>query len=587
MGNPKRIYHILIFISIGLLILIGRLAQIQLFDTLSFSRHQINLVEESVEQRVHSIAIDDGRGKLLDRYGELIQEVHKPAVILFPFLVRENTQLRKISNVLKVSAEQLERKLEDRSTPFVFKSNDISIAIVEEINEMQIPGAYGQMIVQDRQTDFAAHFIGAVRENPKLVLERYPDRVEKGLLNKTTEIGIRGIQKAFDPFLVSEGESKLIYHVEQSGRPLFGLDVKYKAPSNPFYPIALNTTLDQEKQKILEQAISDAQIQKGGAILLDVQTSDVLAMVSRPLFPGSNPLKEGTENQMLIPQTPGSVFKIVTAAAAIEQNLQLADRRFNCDQNVYQDDVATRKLGSLSFEESFYQSCNATFAELLNELVQKDETVLENLGEKLGITQYSGWNGSVFHLDPFQHFPGEKKNIFWGSNEEKRVPRAVSQTAIGQLNVRLSPISVANMMAMIARGGEKKQARAALSVDYKNGATLVEFEEQDIKGPELSRYTMNRLQSLLQGVVEHPKGTGHASFANLPWAVAGKSGTAEKGDTAENNKWFAGYFPADHPKYALVVVDLQAKSHQSKTNRSFAQIVQKLYEYDQQSLSND
>ncbi|WP_257346190.1 peptidoglycan D,D-transpeptidase FtsI family protein [Pseudalkalibacillus decolorationis] len=586
MQNPKRIYHILIMTVIGLGILVGRLAQIQLFDTLSFSSHEVNLIEESVEQRVHSIAIDDGRGKLFDRYGELLHELHQPSVILFPFLYNDNQNLHKLSQVLGISSEEIKSKLKNRSKPLVVDSANITPEKVDEINDMGIPGAYGQLVTQNQPSDFAAHFIGAVRENPEMVLERYPERIGKGLLSNQTKIGVLGIQKAFDPFLVSEGGSELIYHVQQSGRPLFGLDVKYTAPSNPFYPIALTTTLDQNKQRILERAINKSGIKDGGAVLLDVETSDVLAMVSRPLFPESDPLKKGTGNQMLAPQTPGSVFKILTAAAAIEQNFQLADRQFNCNQNVYKDGEASRKLGLLSFEESFYQSCNVTFATLLNELIKEDQDALEDVGGKLGITQISGWTGSVFHYDQFQHFPGEKKNIMWKGNGDKQVTKAVAQTAIGQLNVRLSPLSIANMMATIARGGEKKQVRAALSVQYKNGATLVEFEEQNIDGSTLSPYTIQRLQSLLEGVVKEPKGTGHQAFSKLPVEVAGKSGTAEKGETTVNNKWFAGYFPADHPKYALVVVDLNSKSQQSKTNRAFAEIVNELYEYDKQS-SND
>lgn len=581
MKIPKRLYHIAIIFLILLLVLIGRLAQIQLFDPLSFSRYQVNLIEESVKQRTHSIALDDGRGKMHDRYGEVLVEIHEPSVILFPFLLDEKEKLTEVARVLNLSTQQLENRLIDQKEPLVL-NDDITTETVEQVNELNIPGAFGQMLSTDKDSEFAFHFIGTIGQNPERLEEQYPERIEKGLINRTTQIGVNGVQYAFDPFLVSEGESKLIYHVQQSGRPLFGLDVKYTAPANPFYPVALQTTIDRKAQAIMEKAIEDAGVKKGGAVLLDVQTSDVLAMVSRPLPPIENPLGKGSENQMVLPHIPGSVFKIVTAAAAIERNHLSVGRSFNCSQNTYNDGEESRDLGWLTFEESFYQSCNNTFATLLNEMIEKDPSVLDEFGAMLGVNDLSGWEGDVFHLQEFKHFPNERLNTFWGNETDKKVSRAVAQTAIGQLNVRLSPLSVANMMATIARGGKQKQVRAAHSVLYKNGNTLVDFENQEMTNEPLSRYTIKKLQALLEGVVSQPKGTGHYSLHDLPWAVAGKSGTAQKGKEGVYNKWFAGYFPADQPKYALVVVDLEASEAAPATNKAFANIVEELYRLQQQ-----
>ncbi|WP_349407965.1 penicillin-binding transpeptidase domain-containing protein [Pseudalkalibacillus sp. SCS-8] len=586
MQNPKRLYHIPVLFGILLLILIGRLAHIQLIDPLSFSKNKVNLVEESVKQRIHSVALDDGRGKMLDRHGELLEDLHVPAIILFPFLQNEEEILRKIAQVLNMPAQGLKDQLTMSKTPLVLKQ-DISKTMVSAINEMEVPGVYGQLLNPDEDMSFAFHFIGAVRENPKQVLERYPDRLEKGLVSKTTKVGINGIQQAFDPFLLSEGESKLIYHVQQSGKPLFGLDVKYTAPSNPFYPVSLLTTLDRNAQQIVEAAVDQFGITKGGAVLLDIETSDVLGLVSRPLPPKKNPQADGTGNHMLLPQIPGSVFKLVTAAAAIDQNHVTADRTFDCSQNTYDDGDEKRNLGMLSFEDSFFQSCNYTFATLLNELMDTDRSILEHYAHSLGMVDRVGWEDDVFHLNAFKHFPQERRNVIWNDETDKSVSRAIAQTAIGQLNVRLSPLSVANMMATIARGGAKKQVRAAHAVLYKNDTTLVEFKEKELKGDSLSPYTVRKLQDLLEGVVHNPKGTGYQSFHDLPWKVAGKSGTAEKGQTKTYNKWFAGYFPAEEAKYALVVVDLDAKEFDTATNKAFAEIVRQLYNRQQPAESRN
>ncbi len=586
MNIPKRIYHFLILLSLIFALLIGRLAFIQLIDTHSFSKYQVNLVEESVKQRIHSIALDDGRGKMEDRYGNLLLKVHEPSVILFPFLKENEKALKKIGQIIGRSTFELKSQLENRKDPLVIKNKDINGETVDEVNELRIQGAFGQMLSTNEESTFARHFIGSIRESPETIRNKYPERIEKGLISQSTKVGVNGVQEAFDPFLISEGESKLIYHVEQSGKPLFGFDVKYTAPSNPFYPVSLKTTLDPVAQQILEDAIDEFSITKGGAVLLDVASSDVLAMVSRPLPPKHNPLADGTENQMLTPHFPGSVFKIVTAAAAIEEEHLTNDpeRTFNCSQNTYNDGEEQRDLGYLSFEESFFQSCNNTFATLLNEMMEKDLDIVEEYTGKLGIADYAGWKGDVFHLEDFTHFPDEHRTKIWNNEQDKHVPRGIAQTAIGQLNVKVSPLSVANMMATIARGGTKKQVRSAHSVLYKNGTTLADFEEKEMDGETLSRYTIKKLQKLLKGVVTDPNGTGHVSFNELPWTVAGKSGTAEKGNKDQKvyNKWFVGYFPADAPKYALAVVDLDSVETETATNKTFAQIVHQLYERQQQ-----
>ncbi len=581
MKAPKRLYHTAILFFLLLFILIGRLAHIQLIDPLSFSENQVNLVEESVKQRTHSIALDDGRGKIHDRNGEVLVEIHQPSIILFPFLAEHEEKLSQVAKELNLTTDVLKQSLLDQSEPLVLKE-DVSAEKVERINEMKIPGAYGQLLSSETDSEFAYHFIGAIRENPEQVESRYSDRLEKGLINRTTKVGINGIQYAFDPFLLSEGESKLIYHVQQSGKPLFGLDVKYSAPANPFYPVSLQTTLDRKAQMIMENAIDSSGLKKGGAVLLDVHTSDVLAMVSRPLPPEKNPAKDGTGNQMVLPHIPGSVFKVVTAAAAIELDYLNPTRTFNCSQNTYNDGEEARDLGWLTFEESFYQSCNHTFATLLNEMMEKNPDIVDEIGAMLGLSKRNGWEEDVFHLQRFKHFPNERQNTFWANDTDKKVSRAVAQTAIGQLNVRLSPLSVANMMATIARGGRGKHVRAAHSVQYKNGNLLVEFENEGMSNEPLSRYTVQKLQDLLEGVVQNPKGTGHYSFHSLPWTVAGKSGTAQKGKVGIYNKWFAGYFPIDQPKYALVVVDLEASETTRTTNVAFAEIVEQLYQLQQQ-----
>ncbi len=202
---------------------------------------------------------------------------------------------------------------------------------------------------------------------------------------------------------------------------------------------------------------------------------------------------------------------------------------------------------------------------------------MEDYAEKLGLMSRIGWHGDVFHFNRFMQFPEERVGRIWGNGKDKSVKKAVNQTAIGQKEVRVSPLAVANMMATIARGGQKKQVRAVSEVQYKNGTTLFAFPQQTLEGEGLSSYTAEQLQKLLQSVVQY--GTGER-FKALPYTVAGKSGTAETGRKGLVNKWFAAYFPVEQPKYALVVVDLDGKESEAKTNDIVETIIHKLYELD-------
>lgn len=581
MKIKRRAISIITIIMIIFMGLIGRLAQIQLIQTESFSKHHVNLIEASIKQRTQSIVLDDGRGRFTDRNGEAITNDYYPSLVLFPFLKDMDWPSAKIAKITGIPEQYLLTEVNQAKAPFAYGGKH-PIKLTEEqqkqINDLKIPGVFA--LYQQVYTNqiVARHLIGLVRQNKELIEKRYKEKLEIGLVSADTEIGITGLERAFDEFLLPEGESKLLYHVDQLGGPLFGLEVKYTAPANPYYPTSIKTTLNKPLQVIAEQAIDNMGMKKGGLVLLDVETSDVLAIVSRPQMNEENPFADaGGVNEMIQPQIPGSVFKIVTAAAVLENDAKIRGRRFNCNLNLYGEARTDRELGSLNFEESFAQSCNYTFAKLAEELTVQNPTYMEDYAEKLGLISRVGWYGDVFHFNHFMQFPEERVGRVWGDEKDKNVKKAINQTAIGQKEVRVSPLAVANMMATIARGGQKKQVRAVSEVQYKNGTTLFAFPKQTLQGEGLSSYTSEQLQNLLKSVVQ--SGTGER-FKTLPYTVAGKSGTAETGRNGLVNKWFAAYFPVEQPKYALVVVDLDVKESEAKTNDIVEIVIKKLYEWD-------
>ena len=579
----KRIVIILTIIQLAIFGLVGRLVQLQLVSTESF--HGINLIEESVAQRTEQLVIDDGRGVFVDRNGEPLTYEYIPTLVLFPFLKKMDWPIDQIAAIISVPKEVLKRQLEEAKGPIILHDGQRPIQLqpwqMERINKLHIPGVIAVHKQHELKEKYAQHVIGFLGENEKVLKERYADRN----LSPKTKIGVSGLQSSFDEFLIPDGETKLLYHVDARGEPLFGMDVKYTEQANPFYPIAVQTTIDRTIQQRIEQMIAQHGMKKGAVVLLDVETNDVVALASAPAIDERDPYKDGAaENHALLPQVPGSVFKVVVAAAALENGL-VHGQTFNCDRKI-NGEPEEKKKGMRTFEESFAISCNNTFAELGKQLIAMDKNMFDIYAQKLGLFPRVGWEGDVYHFESFRPLHEEKQGKIWTDERDKNVPLAVAQTAIGQKDVRVSPLAVANMMATIARGGEAKQVRAVEKMMYKNGTTFFTFAEQRLTTDSLRKETVEQLQQLLRLVVTHREGTGR-SFQSLPYEVAGKSGTAETGEEGLVNKWFAGYFPADRPKYALVVVQLETASAASVTNAIFADIVRATYELEQKGMNEE
>ncbi|BCB04920.1 peptidoglycan D,D-transpeptidase FtsI family protein [Bacillus sp. KH172YL63] len=552
----KRIRMLSIVLLLSLGVLCARLMQLQLFQTESYSKHQINLLEESVSQRTQQLVIDEGRGEFLDRNGKPLTFTEKNILVLFPFLQHTAWPVEKVADILHIPPATILAKLEEAKGPIVFGGREplqLSEHQMNDITSLEIQGVFALTKKYKSGDVLASQLIGVTGENAEVFHQRYPERV-KGANQK---IGVSGLQENFDEWLVAEEEAKLIYHVDALGGPLFGVDVKYLAPANPFYPLNVKTTIDAGLQQSLEEVADTYQMKKGGLLLLDIEKSEVVASVSRPVMKSRDPFSGGATNYMLKALIPGSVFKTMVAAAAMDEGLVDESRLFPCDEDI-RGEQAEKPHGNINIKESIAVSCNRTFADLARELTEKDDHLLDEYAEKLGLTGEIGWSGDVFHYEGFTQLQSDAGRVF-ATDEEREEPNYVSQTGIGQREVRVTPLGVANMMATIARGGEKFQVSAVSSVQYQNGTNMFSFPKQKLEGETITPYTAMKLQQYLRGVVASPEGTaGYLQQAAYP--VAGKTGTAQTGSFRGKkelyNKWFAGYFPFDNPKYALVAVNM-------------------------------
>lgn len=577
--KKKRIYFFSGLVLLGMAGLLLRLVQIQLLEAESFSKNQINLIENSVNQRTQQLTIDEGRGTFLDKNGESINYESKNVLILFPFLAKMDWDSAKVANILGVPKQTLHTEIEEAKAPFVYGGPTPYILNenqMSEINNLKLKGVFALKRKYPKEEVIAEQLIGLTGENEVRFHARYPDRVK----GATQKIGISGLERSFDEWLIAEQESKLIYHVDARGGPLFGVDVKYLAPANPFYPLNIVTTIDSALQEKMEELIDRHSIKKGGAVLLDIETGDIVASVSRPSVQKGTPFQDdGAKNLMASEIVPGSVFKTVVASAAIDLNLVNENEVFNCDENIY-GVPADKPHGIININESFAVSCNRTFAEISKNLTEKNAGTLDDYAEKLGLIGDIGWKGSVFHYEDFQQLQMDRGRVFI-NDDERQDANFAAQTGIGQREVRVTPIGVANMMSTIARGGRKQSVRVVSGIRYKNGTELIDFPVQKEDSQAISPYTAMKMQQYLRNVVAGESGT--AKFLQTSaYEIAGKTGTAQtgqyNGDKELYNKWFAGYFPFDNPKYALAVVNMDVLEYEGGIYPVFKDITDMIHQ---------
>ncbi len=576
----------LLLMMVGMLCVTGRLVYIQILGTENFSKHHINLIKKAVQQRQQQVVLQSGRGDITDRQHHSLIHYDTYALVAFPFAIKSLTpqQLTQVADMLGLSGEQLQNILREVKEPQVLKHNQRLLELTEQeastTNELGINGfiavPYQQRFTSEDR--LAQHLIGDVGENSPMIQTEYAKELAQGRLRLDSQVGIMGLEKTFQPFLLGNGPTTLSYYVDAHGDPIKGMDIKYYGQDNPFYPLSIQTTIDRALQTELESTLNQHGIEEGAAIVLDNRTNEILAMSSRPVYTPDVFSPVSRENKALKRYAPGSVFKIVTAAAALEERIVKPQQMFECDGTLEGTQFHCWKEeghGRISFEEAFAQSCNIVFGQLAQQIGPEK---LQNYAEKLGLLQLNGWQGSVYDYHQFKQLDHEEVGQVFATNRKDDVRHDeafLRQTGIGQLDVQVTPLAVANMMATISKGGNKRQVTAVQDILYNTGAHFYDFKQQPLGGDQISPYTAYRLRQLLARVVTH--GTASA-IHHERWDVGGKTGTAQISG-GRNHQWFAGYYPATRPRYSIVVLTLdQPANTQNRSLPIFSDIVDWLYD---------
>ncbi len=318
-------------------------------------------------------------------------------------------------------------------------------------------------------------------------------------------------------------------------------------------------TINSQLQELAYNLLSG---HKGSIVALNPRTGEVLAMVSTPSYDPNDlsahndeavlakyqELNADTEhplyNRAIAGNTysPGSTFKIIDAVAALESGKYNKDSVIPNPQsyplpgtdaslpNYVNGQCSSRTEASI--EWALAQSCNTPFAQIAVDL---GYNTLADTAKNFG---YGDANLTIPLAVSESVFPADMQ------------ASQLAQAAVGQYDVRTTPLQVAMTSAAIANKGVQMKPNLIRSVKSHNLNSLYEFSAE-----ELRRSTSEGIAQQVNDWMVNGVENGIASGAAVPgYKVAGKTGTAEIGTTGLNNAWFTGFAPADDPQIALAVV---------------------------------
>lgn len=301
-------------------------------------------------------------------------------------------------------------------------------------------------------------------------------------------------------------------------------------------------TIDAELSEAALNALGD---RKGTVGVYNYQTGDILCMVSSPTFDPANPPEisdddpyyEGVYLNRLLSAvyTPGSVFKVITAAAALENIPNIEERTFTCTGSLQiGDDVITCPYahGEMDFYDAFAHSCNCAYAQMATELGGK---TLHQYAEKAGLLSSHQVSGIDTAAGSFAI--GSDTNLGW--------------SGVGQYNDLVNPCSMMTLMGAIAAPGKAVQPHL-IHKELTMGMVPLFKEKPHAIKDIWSEETSRTLRKMMYHSVDETY--GRDNFGGLP--ICAKSGTAEVADGNLPHAWFVGFLDdPDHPLAFSVTVE--------------------------------
>ena len=547
--NKKKMIKTMFIAFFIMVLLIGRLGFIQFFEG---QRLQVLAYEQQVQQR----AINAKRGTIYDSTGKYVLAVSSTVstITVNPTNIsKENKEkvAKSLSDIFELDYEKVLKKVSKRSS---------IETIVKKVEEEKADELREWIIANDIETGIN------IDEDTK---RYYPySNLASQLIGfcGSDNQGLDGIEAKYDEVL-SGTNGAILRATDATGEKIGTDGEEYSAPIDGN---SIKLSIDMTIQSIVEKHLAEACIDNlctdgGNIVAMNPKTGDILAMATYPSYNLNEPYTINSEElatnwdnieqaektkdlqamwrNKAISDTyePGSVFKLITASASLEEKITDTDNsgEFVCTGGITVGGARIkcwryyRPHGSESLREGLMNSCNPVFI---------------GLGQKLGVNTYYSYLTKFGLLSKTGvNLPGEANSIF--VKQEKCGPVELATISFGQ-RFEITPIQLVTAVSSIVNGGKLLTPRVVKSIiDTETGEEKeVPVDERNIT---ISKETSEKVLSMMESVVA--EGTGKNAKVE-GYRVGGKTGTSEDGvNTGKYVTSFCGVAPVDDPEIVLLV----------------------------------
>ncbi len=549
--NVARIVLLLAFFALAF-----RLVQLQLLSGEEYGT-------KSKRNSIRRIVREPGRGTIFDRNKNILVDT-RPAFSLFvtPSDFDESL-IPELSGILEMDTSVFIEKLKKGKHYSIFNPvkikkeiDDRTLAYIEE-NHEKFPGV--EILPEPKRTYFSSakmsHFLGYVKEISDEQIGK-----DSGYYSPGDYIGQQGLESTYENILRGiKGYNYIL--VNSRGQKIGKYDEGFM-DSQPLDGMDLNLAIDLNLQMLAETLLTN---KKGAIVAIDPSNGEILAMASKPdydlsVFSGVTPIdvwqnlntdpsKPLFNRATLGEYPPGSTFKMVLAAAALEEGVIDENWTVNCGGSFVYGNKAfkcTHVHGTVNVTRAIHQSCNIFFYNLMLKLnKEKGWSFWNKYAELFGFGKRTGVDIS--------ERPGFIPTEAWydkiyGNNWGKGF---LVSLAIGQGEVNVTPLQAACYCSAIANWGEYYTPHLVHSYYDKHvhKENLIPIKARNLG---ISSRVRDIIRHGMYLAVSAPGGTGLAAqVPGIP--TAGKTGTAQN-PHGKNHAWFIGFAPYDKPKIAVAVI---------------------------------
>ena len=520
-----------------------------LFSALGVRLFYLQIIEaESLQIRAQAqwtseSTIQPTRGRILDRNGAVLaQSATAYTLSVSPRQVKDAQALaRIISPIIDVDAETIAQKAGDTSRGGVTVKRQLSRETAQEVKSL---------IAQDASSG-AKLLSGLYLEEES---KRYYPMGELGcqVIGLTTidGVGQAGLEQSLDSYLSGKA-GRVLEEIDGKGRELsYSANEYIAAIEGGSVTLTLDASIQSFAEKAAREAISVNNAKAVRVLVMNPQTGEILAMVNKPDYDLNDPPRSDVaaltslmRNRCITDSyEPGSTFKILTAAAALDSGLVSPDEGFYCSGSVHVDGGRIKcwgkPHGAQTFTEALQNSCNPVFVEM---------------GLRLGIERFYDYMdayslGKATGVD----MKGEASGILIPESSCKRVD--IVRIGFGQ-SVAVTPLQLITAASSVVNGGKLLTPYIVKEVMDGNGE-LIFSAQTEIRGRTISEATSAVMRSMLESVVAE----GGGKNAAIPgYRIGGKTGTAQVyvDGVVSSDKHigsFLGFAPIDDPQIAVLVI---------------------------------